>query len=284
MKKANRILSCVLAFILAFSLVVPAFAYTPEDNPYIDRNTVIGSDFSITWDAAEPRGNYDMCIYPINSGSPTYVKFNDTDVSTMGGQHYISGKFLKDAIKERAEKDNLTGVNTFSLRINEENSAHEEGIDYSFFKVDLSTMKIVGNKFTKIKNVNLVIDFKSDDRPITTDTPNVKIDTVLDDDTGNSVYSIYTDGTHKIRVQLKADEGFSFDGAMTVTAQGKTITVTETSVWGDYGHIVFETDIEKDEVPGQAPSFFARVFAAIRDFFIRVAYFFRSLFHISMPV
>ncbi len=282
MKEAKKLLSLVLSLIFVMAMAVPAFA-APQYNPYVDRNAVIGSDFSVTWDKVEPTDKYDMCIYTLNSGTPTYVNFNAVDIVDSGSQYRIDGKFLKDAVKERATKDNLSGKVKFALRINEVDSGNNEKIDYSYFVADLSAMTIIENSYTEIKEVNIIFNLTSETNKITTNTPHVKIESVTDYNDGKPLSTINKAGYHYLNISLKADEGYALDSAITVKTSGKDVNIQTINMWETLGTIIVEVYLEKNEV-GSAPSFMQRILDAIRNFFNSISLFFSRIFGIGGPV
>lgn len=283
MRKRFISLFLCLAFVLAL-MPMEAFALKPEYNPYIDRRAIIASDFSVTWDQVEAPEKYDMCLYPLNSGSPTFLNFKASDMYSTGLQYHIGGKFLKDAVTERAAKDGLTGVTTFALRINEVNATKGQLIDYSYFKVDLSTMKIIEHSFTEIKEIHLIFDLKTEDHPITTDTPHVSIAHVTDYESGMPFTALYKAGKHTLNIQILADEGYVLDSAMDVTIDGKSVKLTSTNMWAGNGYVYVEVELEKDEIHGKAPSLWEKFVSALRNFFFRIRIFFGRIFGFGMPI
>ena len=283
MKEAKKLLSLVLSLIFIMAMAAPAFA-APQYSPYVDRNAVIGSDFSVTWDKVEPTDKYDMCIYTLNSGIPTYVNFNAVDIVDSGSQYRIDGKFLKDAVKEKATKDNLSGKVKFALRINEVDSGNNEKIDYSYFVADLSAMTIIENSYTEIKEVNIIFDLTSDTDRVTTNTPHVKISSVVNYDDGKPLSSISKPGNYKIQIAITADEGYAFDSAVTIKTTGQSVDITNISTWEAIANIQANIKLEEDEIIESKPSFMQRMLDAIRNFFNSISLFFSRIFGIGGPV
>ncbi|MCQ2477461.1 MAG: hypothetical protein MJ125_06495 [Clostridia bacterium] len=265
----KKIISVLLAVITVAGFAISAAAYS-----YIDRDAVVGEDFSVSWNQMSDY-EYDMCIYAPGSGSPTYVNFNQSDIVRTGNVNTIPGSFLKAAVQERAAKDGLSGVVTFELRINED-TGDDEDISYSLFTVDLNQMKVTNGKFNQIDTVELTLDFSDRENPVKCSTPHVAVGDIIDGYEGIPFSETTKTGDHTLDIYLTADEGYYIFAGFTVTVNGKEATVERTDAWHDEAIVVVTVNLTEDEV--NSISFFTRIINAIKSFFRSIADFFRNIF------